>query len=62
MSTVSRTAAIRDARNIDRYRGPDGRIWAQPMRYAELQSDFGAFVRSLGITAGPAAAARQERP
>jgi hypothetical protein len=43
------TGAIRDCRNIDRYRGPDGRLAAQPMRYANLQSDFAAFVRSLGM-------------
>ncbi|HXC55866.1 MAG TPA: hypothetical protein VNU97_11275 [Rhizomicrobium sp.] len=43
------TGVIRDARNIDRYRGPDGKLAAQLMRYAALQEDFGAFVRSLGV-------------
>jgi hypothetical protein len=47
------TGAIRDCRNIDRYRGPDGTVLAQPMRYASLQADFDAFVRSLGVTAVP---------
>src|ERR1700710_1539191 len=36
------TGAIRDCRNIDRYRGPDGAVLAQPMRYASLQADFDA--------------------
>jgi hypothetical protein len=47
------TGAIRDCRNIDRYRGPDGTVLAQPMRYASLQADFDAFVRGLGITVVP---------
>ncbi len=47
------TGAIRDCRNIDRYRTPDGRLAARPMRYANLQADFAAFVRSLGIAAVP---------
>ncbi len=47
------TGAVRDCRNIDRYRGPDGEILAQPMRYASLQADFDAFVRGLGIAAVP---------
>jgi hypothetical protein len=47
------TGAIRDCRNIDRYRTPDGQLAARPMRYANLQADFAAFVRSLGMTDVP---------
>jgi hypothetical protein len=47
------TGAIRDCRNIDRYRGPDGRLMARPMRYADLPGEFAAFVRSLGVTDVP---------
>ncbi len=47
------TGAIGDCRNIDRYRGPDGKLAARPMRYANLQADFAAFVRSLGLTDVP---------
>jgi hypothetical protein len=47
------TGAIRDCRNIDRYRGPDGRIAAQPMRYGDLQGDFDRFVRGLGLATVP---------
>jgi hypothetical protein len=39
---------IRHTRNIERYRGTDGKVAARPMRYASLAEDFGEFVRSLG--------------
>jgi len=39
---------IRHTRNIERYRGSDGKVAARPMRYAALAADFGDFVRSLG--------------
>ncbi|HEY4944317.1 MAG TPA: hypothetical protein VII56_23010 [Rhizomicrobium sp.] len=42
---------IRDVRNIDRYRGVDGKLAARPMRYASLQADYDAFVQSLGLAA-----------
>jgi hypothetical protein len=45
--------SIRDARNIDRYRAPDGKLMAAPMRYATLEADFAAFVRSLDVTDVP---------
>jgi hypothetical protein len=38
-------------RNIDRYRGPDGRVTAEVLRYESLAEEFRAFVHSLGITA-----------
>ena len=44
---------ILDCRNIERYRGADGRIAVTLMRYADLQSDFDKFVRNLGVTAVP---------
>lgn len=44
---------VLDCRNIDRYRGADGRIAVEVMRYSTLQSDFDAFVRSLGMAAPP---------
>ena len=44
---------VLDCRNIERYRGPDGRIAVQLMRYANLQADFAAFVTSLGIAPVP---------
>jgi hypothetical protein len=44
---------ILDCRNIDRYRGPDGRLAVTLMRYAHLQDDFTAFVASLGIAPVP---------
>lgn len=47
------TGAIRDARNIDRYRWPEGKLAAQPMRYDALTSEFESFARSLGISAVP---------
>ena len=37
------------ARNIDRYRGPDGRVTAEVLRYERLSQAFRTFVRSLGI-------------
>jgi hypothetical protein len=39
---------IRHVRNIDRYRGADGKVAAKALRYAALAEDFGAFVHSLG--------------
>lgn len=42
---------VLDCRNIDRYRGPDGRVAVRPMRYATLQDDFAAFMASLGLAA-----------
>lgn len=44
---------VLDCRNIERYRGPDGRIAVQLMRYADLQAEFAAFVTSLGIAPVP---------
>jgi hypothetical protein len=47
------TGAVADVRNIHRYRWPDGRLAAQPMRYADLRENFETFVRSLGVTDAP---------
>ncbi|HEY0104620.1 MAG TPA: hypothetical protein VGB91_00950 [Rhizomicrobium sp.] len=47
------TGTIRDPRNIDRYRGPDGKVVAQPMRYVSLAQDFAAFVAGLGVAEIP---------
>ena len=47
------SGAICDCHNIDRYRGPDGKLMAQPMRYANLAVEFSAFVRSLGVAEIP---------
>ncbi|HJW41701.1 MAG TPA: hypothetical protein VJ476_10805 [Rhizomicrobium sp.] len=47
------TGEIRDVRNIDRYRFPDGGLAATPLRYAELTQEFDALVRSLGIDVIP---------
>jgi len=47
------TGAIREPRNIDRYRGPDGKLAAEAMRYSSLHTDFDAFVRSLGVSEVP---------
>lgn len=47
------TGAVRDVRNIDRYRYPDGRIAATPLRYADLAQEFAALVQSLGVDAVP---------
>ena len=44
---------VLDCRNIERYRGPDGRIAVRLMRYANLQADFAAFVTSLGVAPIP---------
>lgn len=44
---------VLDCRNIDRYRGADGRIAVRPMRYATLDADFAAFVAGLGLTPPP---------
>jgi len=44
---------ILDCRNIDRYRGADGRIGVELMRYAALNKEFDAFVRSLGMATPP---------
>lgn len=44
---------VLDCRNIERYRGPDGRIAVRLMRYANLQADFAAFVTGLGIADVP---------
>jgi hypothetical protein len=47
------TGEIRDVRNIDRYRFPDGRLAATPLRYAELTQEFDALVRTLGVETVP---------
>jgi len=44
---------VLDCRNIDRYRGADGRIGVELMRYATLNKEFDAFVRSLGMATPP---------
>lgn len=36
-------------RSLEIYRAPDGKIEVEAMRYENLQADFDAFVRSLGI-------------
>jgi hypothetical protein len=43
------TGAIREPRNIDRYRDLEGKLAAQVMRYETLQADYESFVRSLGV-------------
>jgi hypothetical protein len=47
------TGGIRDTRNIDRYRDASGKVVAQPFRYAALDEDYAAFVRSLGVAEVP---------
>ncbi|MEI9994729.1 MAG: hypothetical protein WDM91_09060 [Rhizomicrobium sp.] len=47
------TGLVLAARNIDRYRLPDGRLATQPLRYAALREEFTAFVRSLGVDDPP---------
>jgi hypothetical protein len=44
---------VLDCRNIDRYRGADGKIAVTPMRYATLQADFDAFVQGIGMATPP---------
>jgi hypothetical protein len=44
---------VLDCRNIDRYRGADGRLAVDLIRYADLPTAFDAFVRSLGLTPPP---------
>lgn len=43
------TGAIREPRNIDRYRNLEGKVAAEIMRYETLQADYDSFVRSLGV-------------
>ena len=47
------TGRVLDCRNIDRYRGTDGRVAVRLMRYATLDLDFAAFVQSLGMATPP---------
>jgi hypothetical protein len=42
------TGEIRNTRNIDRYRGPDGKLEVRQLRYDNLAEDFARFVRGLG--------------
>jgi len=44
---------VLDCRNIDRYRGADGRLAVDLIRYADLPGAFDAFVRSLGLAPPP---------
>lgn len=44
---------VLDCRNIDRYRGADGKVAVQLLRYATLQADFEAFVQGLVMAAPP---------
>jgi hypothetical protein len=44
---------VLDCRNIDRYRGADGKVAVTLMRYAALQAEFEAFVQSLGMATPP---------
>ena len=44
---------VLDCRNIDRYRGENGRLAVDLMRYADLPATFDAFVRSLGLAPPP---------
>jgi len=43
------TGAVRAARNIERYRGPDGRIAARVLRYDRLADEFAALMAERGI-------------
>ena len=43
------TGDLRHVRNIDRYRMPDGRLAATPMRYSHLAEDFAGVVRAWGV-------------
>ncbi|HWC62382.1 MAG TPA: hypothetical protein VG501_02090 [Rhizomicrobium sp.] len=47
------TGEIRNTRNIDRYRGADGKVTARVLRYETLAEDFRAFVRGLGVKVPP---------
>ena len=47
------TGRVLDCRNIDRYRGADGRLAVELMRYVDLPGAFDAFVRSLGLAPPP---------
>jgi hypothetical protein len=44
---------IRNTRNIDRYRGADGKVTVRQLHYDRLAEDFAAFVRGLGETVPP---------
>lgn len=48
------SGGIRDTRNIDRYRDASGKMAAQLLRYAALEEELTAFIRSLGVTEVPA--------
>jgi len=44
---------VLDCRNIDRYRGADGKVAVTLMAYATLRADFDAFIQGLGMATPP---------